>query len=220
MAVEQAELIRQLQIEVTMIDATKVKSDISDLRKAQQHFVTKEDNSRVTEDVKKIRGEIADCGYDVQTTKDITLKLEKRVELNAKETKTSLNPIREKAQDNKEKLSQVQTSLGVLDDRLKAFVKNAQLSGNTAVGEGNVVQEIEDNIVKIQVDLDSYMKSNSSDFRILRNDLLNKATKEESVQLEQRVGERAEDMVVRLQELFPEKDGVNRKINKIDRQLR
>lgn len=51
----------------------------------------------------------------------------------------------------------------MLDDRLKAFIKNAQLSGNTAVGEGNIVQEIEDNIMKLREDLDEYKKSNSSE---------------------------------------------------------
>ena len=65
----------------------------------------------------------------------------------------------------------------MLDDRLKAFIKNAQLSGNTAVGEGNVVQEIEDNILQIRTDLDEYKKINSSEQRILKNDLYNKSTK-------------------------------------------
>ena len=76
----------------------------------------------------------------------------------------------------------------VLDDRLKAFIKNAQLSGNTSVGEGNVVQDIEDNIIKIREDLDEYKKTNSSEYRILRNDMYNKSTKGENEQLEERVG--------------------------------
>ena len=75
----------------------------------------------------------------------------------------------------------------MLDDRLKAFIKNAQLSGNTAVGEGNVVQEIEDNILQIRTDLDEYKKINSSEQRILKNDLYNKSTKKENEELEQRI---------------------------------
>ena len=48
-----------------MLDAAKVKSDISNLIKTQQTFMTKEEISRLTEDVKKIRIEIADNGYEV-----------------------------------------------------------------------------------------------------------------------------------------------------------
>ena len=108
----------------------------------------------------------------------------------------------------------------MVDDRLKAFIKNAQLSGNTTAGEGNVVEEIEANIAKIRMDLDEYKKANSSDYRILRNDQFNKATKEETEQLEQRVGQQSDDMFAKLQTLFPEKDGVQRKLNKLDRQIK
>ena len=47
--------------------------------------------------------------------------------------------MREKGNSNEANLNALKKSLQVLDDRLKAFIKNAQLSGNTAVGEGNVV---------------------------------------------------------------------------------
>lgn len=82
------------------------------------------------------------------------------------------------------------------------------------------MEEIETNIAKIRMDLDEYKKANSSDFRILRNDLFNKATKEESEQLEQRVGQQSDDMFAKLQTLFPEKDVVQRKLNKLDRQIK
>ena len=67
--------------------------------------------------------------------------------------------IREKAQNNEANANAYKKSLQVLDDRLKAFIKNAQLSGNTAVGEGNVVQEIEDSILQIRTDFDEYKKN-------------------------------------------------------------
>ena len=65
-----------------MLDAAKVKSDISNLIKTQQTFMTKEEISRLTEDVKKIRIEIADNGYEVQNSKDLAAKLEKKIDAN------------------------------------------------------------------------------------------------------------------------------------------
>ena len=129
-----------------MLDATKVKSDISGLIKAGQTYMTKDAVARMTEDVKKIRVEIADNGYEVQNSKDLSLKLEKKIDSNHKELKSTIVTLREKGQNNEGNFNALKKSLQVLDDRLKAFIKNAQLSGNMAVGEGNVVQEIEDNI--------------------------------------------------------------------------
>ena len=100
---------------------------------------------------------------------------------------------------------------------MKAFIKNAQLSGNMAVGEGNVVQEIEDNILQIRTDLDEYKKSASSEVRILKNDLYNKSTKDENQQLEQRLGQQNEQMFNKLQDLFPDKDLIQRKLNRLDK---
>lgn len=62
--------------------------------------MTKEDIVNITADVKKIRGEIADNGYEVANTKEMCNKLEKKVESNHKEVKTSFVPIREKAETN------------------------------------------------------------------------------------------------------------------------
>lgn len=58
--------------------------------------MTKDEVARMTEDVKKIRIEIADNGYEVQNAKDLAIKLEKKIEANQKDLKTQLNPIREK----------------------------------------------------------------------------------------------------------------------------
>ena len=129
--------------------------------------------------------------------------------------------LREKGQTNEGNFNVLKKSLQVLDDRLKAFIKNAQLSGNMAVGgEGNVVQEIEDNIEQIKTDLDEYKKINSSEQRILKNDLYNKSTKDENKQLEQRIGQQNEEMFAKLQELFPDKDLIQRKMNRLDKQVR
>ena len=115
-------------------------------------------------------------------------------------------PLREKGQNNEAGVNTLKKSLQVLDDRLKAFIKNAQLSGNTAVGEGNVVQEIEDSIMQIRSDFDEYKKSNSSEQRILKNDLYNKATKAENLELEKRVGQRSDENFSKLHDLFPDKE--------------
>ena len=47
------------------MDGPKIKSDISGLIKAGQTYMTKDAIARLTEDVKKIRIEIADNGYEV-----------------------------------------------------------------------------------------------------------------------------------------------------------
>ena len=82
MSEEHAELIKQLQIDLTIMDGPKIKSDITSLIKAGQTYMTKDEIARLTEDVKKIRIEIADNGYEVQNSKDLCLKLEKKIDSN------------------------------------------------------------------------------------------------------------------------------------------
>ena len=202
------------------MDGPKIKDDITNLVKAGKTYMTKDEIQRLTDDVKKIRVEIADNGYEVQNSKDLTLKIEKKIESNHKEVKASIMTIREKSQNNEANANAYKKSLQVLDDRLKAFIKNAQLSGNTAVGEGNVVQEIEDSILQIRTDFDEYKKMNSSEQRMLKNDLYNKATKQENIELEKRVEGQAEEMFGKLKDIFPDKDLMQRKLNRLDRQIR
>ena len=64
-AEELDERIKQVQIDVTILDGAKIKSDISNLTKAQQTFMTKEAVTNLMADVKKIRNEIADNSYEV-----------------------------------------------------------------------------------------------------------------------------------------------------------
>ena len=67
---ELAELIKQLQIEMTVLDGSKIKADLLTLMKAAPNLVTKEDTERITDDVKKFRIEIADSSYEIQSVKD------------------------------------------------------------------------------------------------------------------------------------------------------
>lgn len=73
--------------------------------------------------------------------------------------------------------------------------------------------------MKLREDLDEYKKVNSSEQRILRNDLYNKTTKEETQQLESRLMQQSDDMVTRLQEIFPDKEAVQKRLNKLDRKV-
>ena len=82
------------------MDGPKIKNDITNLVKAGNTYMTKEEISRLTEDVKKIRVEIADNGYEVQNSKDLILKIEKKVDSNHKEVKGSIMTNREKSQNN------------------------------------------------------------------------------------------------------------------------
>lgn len=87
---EQEEKIKQLQIELTMLDPGKVKHDISTLTKNQATFLPRENVARMEEDVKKIRMEIADNSYEVQAAKDMVTKTDKMQEAGFKDLKQSL----------------------------------------------------------------------------------------------------------------------------------
>ena len=74
-----------------------------------------------------------------------------------------------------------------LDDKLKSFVKNAALMGGGNYGGGNIVEEIEESIKKLRDDLGDLKKNSESELVIMRNNLMTKLTKDEAVELEQRM---------------------------------
>ena len=53
----------------------------------------------------------------------------------------------------------------------------------------------------------------------MKNDLYNKATKAENLELEKRVGQRSDENFSKLHDLFPDKDLIQKKLNRLDRQV-
>lgn len=95
---EEAEKLKQVQIELTMLDAGKIKHEIATLIKNQATFLPKENVTRMEEDVKKIRTEIANNSYEMQATKDMVAKTDKTLDLSIKDIKTSLQNSRKTAE--------------------------------------------------------------------------------------------------------------------------
>lgn len=84
----------------------------------------------------------------------------------------------------------------MLDDKLRTFIKNMQLSGGAAMaGEGNIVQEIEDSLQKLKDDLEEWRKTSGNERIIIMNDLQNKFTKKESTVMEDRLLEHMQGLV-------------------------
>ena len=87
--------------------------------------MTKDAVANMQADVKKIRNDIADNNYEVQNAKDLVAKTEKLIDSNHKELKTALGAARQKADHNENTIAGIKKSIQALDDRLKAFIKNA-----------------------------------------------------------------------------------------------
>lgn len=143
---------------MTVLDGSKLKSDLANVIKTLPNLVPKEDIERITEDVKKFRIEIADSTYEMQSVKDSIAKVEKLVETNQKEIKLSMQNARVKAESTEKSVAGNKSAIKELNEKVKNFIKNAALSGNTSMGEGNLVQEIENNIQKLRDDLDDLKK--------------------------------------------------------------
>lgn len=86
----------------------------------------------------------------------------------------------QRAQGNVKKISS-------LDDKLKSYMKNQALMGGGNYGGGNIVEEIEESITKLRDDLKDLKKMSESELTIIRNDLTRKSTKEDGLQLEERM---------------------------------
>ena len=204
-----------------MLEGPKLKADITTLKQQVVTYVTKDSIERMTEDVKKIRIEIADNGYEVQNCKDNVAKNEKMIDSNHKDVKTLLAELKKRAEGNTEEHKNNKKIIALLDEKLRTFIKNMQLSGGAAMaGEGNVVQEIEDNITKLREDLDEWKKHSGNERTIILNDLHNKFTKDESAMMENRIMGQFDMMIVKMKDIFPEKDVLSKRLNKLDKGLR
>ena len=93
----------------------------------------------MTKDVAKIKTDIGDLGFEVSAAKDLVKKSDKLIDTNHKEVKTQISDLKKMTSKNEEGILGLRKSLGALDDRLKNMIKNAALSGNSAMGESNIV---------------------------------------------------------------------------------
>ena len=131
----------------------------------------------------------------MQSVKDSIAKVEKLVETNQKEIKLSMQNARVKAESTEKSVAGNKSAIKELNEKVKNFIKNAALSGNTSMGEGNLVQEIENNIQKLRDDLDDLKKYSDQEQRIIKNDLYTKLTKDDGNNIENNVMVRTRDML-------------------------
>ena len=90
-----------MQIDLVILDGAKLKADIHNLKKACEDFVPKVLVSNMEADVRKIRTEIADNSFEVQSAKDMALKVEKTLLTNEKELRALFPPIKEEVEKQK-----------------------------------------------------------------------------------------------------------------------
>ncbi len=177
-----------MQIDLVILDGAKLKADIHNLKKACEDFVPKVLVSNMEADVRKIRTEIADNSFEVQSAKDMALKVEKTLLTNEKELRALFPPIKEEVEKQKQSINQTKKQITLLDEKIKTIIKNAALSGNTSMGGSNIVQEIEDSILKIKQDLEEYIKNAEFDKRTTRIMIDEKAAKNEIQAIEAAFG--------------------------------
>ena len=173
----------------------------------------------MTKDVAKIKTDIGDLGFEVSAAKDLVKKSDKLIETNHKELKTQIGDNKKMSTKNEEYILGLKKNLQALDDRLKNMIKNAALSGNSAMGESNIVQEIEDKLGSMKDELDEFRKHMGSEQRILRNDLFNKATKDDTQLLETNMMDRIQEMLDALKDSMPDKENLGKRFRGIEKQV-
>ena len=87
------------------------------------------------------------------------------------------------------------------------------------MGEGNIVQEIEDKLGNMKDELDEFRKHMGSEQRILRNDLFNKATKDDTQLLETNMMERVQEMIDALKDGMPDKEILRKRFLGLEKQV-
>ena len=217
---QHTEQVKQLQVDLFILDGAKLKLDILSLKKACEEFVPKVLVANMEADVKKIRIEIADNSFEVQTAKDMTLKLEKALVLSEKQTMAMFPPIKDDVEKNKQSISQQKKQMTLLDEKIKSIIKNAALSGNTSMGGGNIVQEIEDSILKIKQDMEEQVKYAEFDKRTTRNMIDEKVAKNEIKTIEESFSQQVSDAKAQLDEANIERNTLRQNINGLNKKVK
>ena len=217
---EHSEQVKQLQIDLVILDGAKLKADIHNLKKACEDFVPKVLVSNMEADVRKIRTEIADNSFEVQSAKDMALKVEKTLLTNEKELRALFPPIKEEVEKQKQSINQTKKQITLLDEKIKTIIKNAALSGNTSMGGSNIVQEIEDSILKIKQDLEEYIKNAEFDKRTTRIMIDEKAAKNEIQAIEAAFGKQVAGATAQLDEVNADRVTLRQNINGLNKKVK
>ena len=91
------------------------------------------------------------------------------------------------------------------------------MGGNTSYGEGNLVQEIEDNIQKLRDDVDDIKKFTSQENRIIKNVLDTKLKKEDGENIENNVVQRVQGMIEALERAMPDREVIRKRFNGLEK---
>ena len=146
-------------------------------------------------------------------------KTEKLIEKSQKETKDSMATLRDKANSNADSLEGNKKQITMLGEKLQTIIKNAALAGNTSMGGGNVVQDIEDAIEKLQTDLEVHKKQSDVDLKMIKNETYDKASKGDIQAMDNQFTERVQQMFNTVTEINLEKEAQRKKTNTLNRKV-
>lgn len=218
---ELEEAIRQLQKDLRELDGPKIKADILNIFKVQQNFVVKEQLTPIAENARRIDQEVKDNREELRNMKERISTNEKQIERNQTEIKAECKACQTQADDNKVQIDELNKKLAMLDEKIKAQRSGAALGGGNGgggVGAG-VVEDLEAALAKLRDDLEKHRGDYARDQAKVKDELNQKATKQELEDLEARMMQRLQDMFDQLRGMFPDKEALKKKLAALEKNV-
>ena len=146
---------------------------------------------------------------------------EKTIERNQTEIKAECKACQAQADDNKVRIDELNKKLAMLDEKIKAQRSGAALGGGNGgggIGAG-VLEDLEAALAKLREDFDKHTGDYAKDQAKVKDELNQKATKQELEDLEARMMQRLQDMFDQLRGMFPDKEALKKKLAALEKNV-
>ena len=146
---------------------------------------------------------------------------EKQIDRNHSEIKTDCQACQRLADDNKDQIEALNKKLTMLDDKMKQIARGGGLAaggGGTGIGAG-MVDDLEAALAKLRDDFEKHKDAYQKDQAKVKDELAQKATKQDLEDLEARMMQRLQDMFDQLRGMFPDKEALKKKLAALEKNV-
>ena len=145
---------------------------------------------------------------------------EKTIERNQNELKTECQNCMNQAEENKAQIESLTKKLAMLDDKIKAIARGGGLGGGAGNGVNTAMtDDLEAAMAKLREDFDKHKSAYEKDQAKVKDELAQKATKQDLDDLEARMMQRMQDMFDQLRNMFPDKEALKKKLAALEKNV-
>lgn len=214
------DLIDGLRKDFSNLDVNSLKAQLSTVAQKVNSCVQKSAFDALLEEMRKAKEDIKENKYEIQQLADKLDRLIDNVVMKGQ------SPTIDEFRNLKNKVESCENQIAMLKkliSQINTAIKNIPKDGNMKQDVGSNFEtngDLEDELKKLRQDLDDYKKNNDTRLGGIQRELDDKASKQDLLDLEQRLLDKLQELMNSLAGLFADKEGTRKRLNALEKNIK